>query len=132
MQYRNNHNWKPVPFTAEERAEKERYEAEQAEEAARYYDEQEQSRAALHPAFQATAAHIVKQANAEIGIGAPIDFAVTNEQCAAFVLEQVEKAGKRLPEGAAKQELRGIYKDIRARGGDAYAEHKARLQQLAK
>lgn len=131
MQYRNSRNWKSVPYTAEERAENEQWKREQAEEDARFYDEQEAIKAALHPAFQATAAHIVKQANAEIGVGAPIDFAVTDAECIAFVLEQVAKLGKRAS-GATKEELRAIYRDIKACGGDAYAQHKTRLQELAK
>lgn len=130
MQYRNSRNWKPIPYTAEERAENEQWKREQAEEDARFYDEQEAIKAALHPAFAATAALLVKQASDDIGLHLG-DFAVTNAECVEFVLEQVTKIGKRAS-GAAKDELRSIYRDIKARGGDAYAEHKTRLQQLAK
>lgn len=129
--YRNSRNWKPIPYTAEERAEREQWAREAAEEDARYDAEQDAIRAALHPAFQAVAAHIVREQNREIGIGAPLNFAVTNDECVAFVLEQVMKIGKRAAE-SVKPELRAIYKDIRDRGGDAYAEHKARLQLLKK
>lgn len=131
MMYRNNRNWKPIPYTAEERAEREQWAREAAEEDAAYQAEQEAIRAALHPAFRSVAAHIVREQNQEIGIGAPLDFAVTNAECITFVLEQVTKIGKRAAE-VVKPELRAIYKDIRERGGDAYAEHKARLQQLSK
>jgi hypothetical protein len=130
MQYRNSRNWKPIPYTAEERAENEQWKREQAEEAAAAYDEAQRIRAELHPAFAATAALLVKQASEDIGLHLG-DIAVTNEECIVFVLEQVTKIGKRAS-GAAKDELRSIYRDIKVRGGDAYAEHKARLQQLAK
>jgi len=57
--------------------------------------------------------------------GAPIG----NDECQLFALEQIAKVGKQ-EEGAIRQELRIIYADVQARGGDAYAAHKARLQAL--
>ena len=129
--YQSRRDWKPIPYTAEERAELARWNEEAARQEAEELAREDAIRAALHPAFQAVAAHIAKEANREIGIGAPLNFAVTNDECVAFVLEQVTKIGKRAAE-TIKPELRAIYKDIRERGGDAYAEHKARLQQVSK
>lgn len=131
MQYRNRRNWKPVPYTPEERAENEQWAHEQSERDAELDAEVEAIRAALHPAFAGIAAALTRRQNDEIGIGAPIDIPVTNEECIAFALEQIARIGKRVPE-ALKPEVRAIYRDVRDRGGDAYAEHKARLQQLAK
>ncbi len=76
--------------------------------------------AAMHPALQSTA---------EFLLGRYEDF--SEQACIAFVLENVAKLGQRVGI-SAKPELRQIYKDIKLRGGAAYAEHKARLQSFTK
>lgn len=76
--------------------------------------------AIIHPAFQAISGHASNE-----------DGYVDNDMCQQFVLEQLVKLSQKVSE-ADKTELRAIYADIRARGGDAYAGHKARLQVMNK
>lgn len=75
---------------------------------------------AVHPALQGIARHLLAQQD-DIGEAA----------CVAFALEQVAKIGKQARE-SDKPELRAIYRDIQARGGTAYGQHKARLVELKK
>lgn len=121
MYFKSRKNWKPVPYTAEERAENARHEAEERERDEAEWGADAAALKAIHPAFRAIAPYV----------NARDDLSFDNAGCTAFVLEQVVKIGRKAPE-ALKPELRAIYADIKARGGDAYAKHKARLQEINK
>jgi hypothetical protein len=73
---------------------------------------------AVHPALRGIARHLLNEQDD-----------ISEAACVAFALEQVAKIGKKARE-TDKSELRSIYRDVQARGGAAYGEHKARLQQL--
>ncbi len=55
------------------------------------------------------------------------------DECLEFALSQIELTQEQLESNgckAAAQEVAAIYRDVESRGGDAYAEHKARLIEL--
>lgn len=113
-------NYTRYTYTADELAEMARDDARQRMRDDALEAQIESMIAAVHPAFEATARRLIET-----------DGDCSEEACIAFVLEQVTKLGLRCVSDAAP-ELRAIYRDIQTRGGDAYAAHKARLQQLAK
>jgi hypothetical protein len=103
------------------------YDREQMAEARRHEEEaleagrQELESEVVHPAFAGVAAYLASHD----GIVA------SNDDCQDFALEQIAKIGKKAPE-SLKPEIRRIYADVRERGGDAYQQHKTRLQELSK
>lgn len=137
------------PLTAQEREERARAREIEQEEARREQaiqdaeDAEQQQKleqeiiSGRHPAFTGYAAYLESHPKALQVVRDEMDqgmeyLPVSNEECLFFCLQQICKAGKQYPEGATRQEIRRVYADVKARGGDAWAEHKARMQQLTK
>ena len=114
-------NWKSPSYTITERAQIANEDAQNEND---FQAEQDATRAGVHAAFKKIADHIET-------INSYGDTAASNKECLEFALEQIVKTGKSVPE-ALKPKVRTIYADVRNRGGVAYADHKARLQVLAK
>ena len=134
--YSNNahrYGWKPTPYSAEERAQLKAMHDEEMRQGdeiiAAYEAEIAAAMAALHPAFHASIPAVRRWLEAEREMTDLDGYIPTNDECRDFVLAQIIKLAAGKTE-TAKRELRGIYKDVRDRGGDAYAEHKARLQAM--
>lgn len=113
-------NIKRYTYTAAEKAEMARDDEIQREREVAFEAQIETMVSAVHPALRATAELLLHEQDD-----------ISEAACITFVLEQVAKVGKQAAE-SAKPELRAIYTAIKTNGGAAYAEHKARLQQLAK
>lgn len=89
-----------------------------------------------HPAF-AGFANLLKQSryNSQLQAGGLAFSEPDNDECIEFALLQIEKLRYQLEDAgreADAQEVQSIANEVASRGGDAYAEHRPRLQAFMK
>lgn len=116
MNKRRYNQEKYIPYTAEEKEQLRQMEIER-DSADRASDARDLEN--LHPAYK-------PMNQAFIGRNG---YQPRDENMTDFVLDQITTMAAKSSE-TVKTELRTIYRDIRNRGGDAYAEHKSRLIEL--